>query len=56
MNDALAKRCELFINNYQIMRKSFKWESRLLLPLVSLLYANEGKDIDPATSTIASQL
>jgi len=47
MNDALKKRCEQFVGNYLIMRKSFKWETVLLLPLVSMLYVNEGKNIDP---------
>jgi hypothetical protein len=46
MNETLVKRCELFVENYQKMRDGFKWETNLLLPLISMIYTGENSEID----------
>lgn len=46
MRTTLQKRCELFINNRDIIKSEFKWESRYIHPLCSSIFSSKGKVAD----------
>ncbi len=42
INETIQNKCDLFAENYQILRKNFKWDYAMMHRLGALLYANAG--------------
>lgn len=47
MRDSLRARCELFVENRDIMKASFRWENALLFPLCAGIYTGKVKTVNP---------
>lgn len=46
MRETIEKRCNLFIENRNIMKSAFKWESAYIYPLCAWIYASKDKEAD----------
>lgn len=46
MNDNLKKNFDLFLQNYQLVRQSFNWESSDMIPLSASIYTNKGLNVN----------
>ena len=46
MRDTLQKRCDLFIENRDIIKSAFRWKSTYIYPLCASLYSSKGMRID----------
>ncbi len=48
MRDELRALCDLFIENRDILRKAFRWESAYLYPVCAAVFTGRGQTADPA--------
>jgi hypothetical protein len=46
MRESLANKCELFVNNYNVLSKKFKWNYPINTRLGALLYTMENREAD----------
>lgn len=46
LSNNLQLKCDLFAENYQILKKNFKWEYSMMLRLAAIIYANAGLKAD----------
>lgn len=56
MREELQKRCKLFINNRDMMKAGFAWESPYLYPLCASLYAKKDQVVDIEAMKIAKKM
>lgn len=46
MNQELQKRCELFVENRNILEKKFVWDSAMIMPVCAMLHTELDKKVD----------
>ena len=47
MLDLLKQRCELFVQNRDLMKDNFRWDNSLMHPLCASIYSEKGLKINP---------
>ena len=46
MNQELQRRCELFVDNKNVLDKKFVWDSAMIMPVCAMLHADLDKKVD----------
>lgn len=46
MNQELQKRCELFVENKNVLEKKFVWDSAMIMPVCAMLHTELNKKVD----------
>lgn len=48
MNQALQEKCQLFVENKNVLDKNFVWDSMMIMPVCAMLHAEENRKVDTA--------
>ena len=46
MNQELQRRCELFVDNKNVLDKKFVWDNAMIMPVCAMLHADLDKKVD----------
>ncbi|WFR57202.1 DUF4003 family protein [Anaerocolumna sp. AGMB13025] len=56
INNSLQAKCDLFAENYLILRKNFRWDYAMMHCLGALLYTNDGRTADVEAIKAAKEI